>query len=88
MDEDYDVYGGAPWSAYHDDVDPFEAEYERRAEERAHYDSEPSAEEAEQIIAEMRHADARFFEQVAYNPYENSDETLHGLGDFDGGTDA
>lgn len=43
MDEDYDIYGGAPWSAYHDDIDPWEAEYERRAEQAA---------EAEYISAE------------------------------------
>lgn len=54
MDEDYDIYGGAPWSAYHDDVDPWEAEYDRRAAEY-----EASAEEAEQILAEMRYYDQR-----------------------------
>lgn len=49
MDEDYDIYGGAPWSAYHDDVDPYELEAERRAEEQAHLEAEAYADAEEEL---------------------------------------
>jgi hypothetical protein len=74
MDEDYDIYGGASWSAYHDDVDPYEAEWERRAEEQAHLKAEAYAED--QYLIDK------------YDPeWQRQDETLHGLGDFDAGED-
>lgn len=64
MDEDYDIYGGAPWSAYHDDIDPWEAEYERRAEQAA--EAEAEAEQARRAEAEQ----ARVAEELNLTPAE------------------
>jgi hypothetical protein len=82
MDEDYDIYGGAPWSAYHDEIDPYEYEESRRAAEL----ESPNPDEAEQILAEMRYSDEQFFNnQDRWDAFhQQQDELLNGLGDGSG----
>jgi hypothetical protein len=102
MDEDYDIYGGAPWSAYHDDVDDaYWQEHDREVAtpgfsdladaDRRFFEQQERAAEQEAYEADLerqKDEDRRLEEAYWYEQQLREDETLNGLGDFDGGTDA